>query len=223
MPPVIRDVAAGLWIWRVEHPDWAPHVGWDPAVTSTCVESGGEVVVIDALVPEAGADAVWARLDARAAHDGRRPEARPRRSVDRIVQRFGARAFGPSLFWRDDIPETDLEPIEPGSELPGGLVALYDGRGRNETPLWLPEQRTIVFADALTERDGDLRVWGTPWHEERVLPALRAMLDLPFEHVIVPTASRCTTGRRSSGRSNCRPGSSSPRRYSGSWSSERKP
>ena len=30
-------------------------------------------------------------------------------------------------------------PIEPGSELPGGLVALYDGRGRNETPLWLPE------------------------------------------------------------------------------------
>ena len=65
VPPVIRDVAAGLWIWRVEHPDWAPHVGWDPAVTSTCVESGGEVVVIDALVPVAGADAVWARLDDR--------------------------------------------------------------------------------------------------------------------------------------------------------------
>jgi hypothetical protein len=28
-------------------------------------------------------------------------------------------------------------------------------------------------------------VWGTPWHDERVLPALRAMLELPFEHVIV--------------------------------------
>ena len=185
MLPEIRDVAAGLWIWRVEHPDWAPHVGWDPAVTSTCVESGGEVVVIDALVPETGADAVWARLD------DRRPTAavvlKPDhvRSVDRIVQRYRARAFGPSLFWRDDIPETDLEAIEPGSELPGGLIALYDGRGRNETPLWLPEQRALVFADALTERDGDLRVWGTPWHEERVLPALRAMLDLPFEHVIV--------------------------------------
>ena len=25
----------------------------------------------------------------------------------------------------------------------------------------------------------------TPWHEERVLPALRALLDFPFEHVIV--------------------------------------
>ena len=84
-----------------------------------------------------------------------------------------------------DAPDTELEPIEPGSELPGGLVALYDGRGRMETPLWLPEQRALVFADALTERDGELLVWATPWHEDRALPALRALLDLPFEHVII--------------------------------------
>ena len=67
---------------------------------------------------------------------------------------------------------------------PGRLVALYDGRGRNETPLWLPEQRALVFADALAGPDGELRVWATP-HEERALPALRALLDLPFELVIV--------------------------------------
>ena len=30
-----------------------------------------------------------------------------------------------------------------------------------------------------------LRVWGTRWYEERTLPAFRAMLDLPFEHVLV--------------------------------------
>jgi len=42
-----------------------------------------------------------------------------------------------------------------------------------------------VFADALTERGGELRVWATPWHEERVLPALRGLLELPFERVIV--------------------------------------
>jgi glyoxylase-like metal-dependent hydrolase (beta-lactamase superfamily II) len=75
--------------------------------------------------------------------------------------------------------------IAPGSELPGGLLALYDGRGKNETPVWVAEQRALVFADALTERSGTLRVWATPWHEERVLPALRALLELPFEHVIV--------------------------------------
>ncbi|MGH3015915.1 MAG: hypothetical protein ACRDNN_13290, partial [Gaiellaceae bacterium] len=80
---------------------------------------------------------------------------------------------------------TKPEGIDPGSELPGGLVALYDGRGRNETPLWLPEQRALVFADGLTAPGGELRVWATAWHEERVLPALRALLDLPFELVIV--------------------------------------
>ena len=30
-----------------------------------------------------------------------------------------------------------------------------------------------------------LRVWATPWHEERVLPELRALLSLDFEHVLV--------------------------------------
>ena len=64
-------------------------------------------------------------------------------------------------------------------------VTGYDGRGRNETPVWIPEQRALVFADALTAPAGELRVWGTPWHEKRVLPALRELLDLPFEHVIV--------------------------------------
>jgi hypothetical protein len=101
------------------------------------------------------------------------------------VRRYGARAFGPDVFHRGDVPESDLEWIAPGSELPGGFVALYDGRGRNETPLWLPEQRALVFADALTAPDGELRVWWTPWHDERVIPALSALLDLPFERVIV--------------------------------------
>ena len=54
-----------------------------------------------------------------------------------------------------------------------------------ETPLYLPEQRAILFADALTAPGGELRVWRTPWHEERVLPALRALLELDFAHVLV--------------------------------------
>jgi glyoxylase-like metal-dependent hydrolase (beta-lactamase superfamily II) len=49
----------------------------------------------------------------------------------------------------------------------------------------LPEQRALVFADALTAPGGELRIWATPWHLERTLPALRALLELPFEYVIV--------------------------------------
>jgi hypothetical protein len=181
----LRDVAAGLWLWRVAHPDWDPGVDWEPLVTSTCVASGGEVALLDPIAPPDDADEVWDRLDARPPTLLVVLKPDHVRDVDHFARRYGARAFGPSLFWRDDIPDTNLGPIEPGSELPGGLAALYDGRGRNETPLWLPEQRALVFADALTAPAGELRVWSTPWHEERALPALRDLLELPFEHVIV--------------------------------------
>jgi len=142
-------------------------------------------VVLDPLAPPTNAAEVWERLDARPPTAVVVLKPDHVRDVDLFVRRYGIRAFGPRLFFRYDIPDTELEWIEPGSPLPGGIVALYDGRGRNETPLWLPEQRALVFADALTAPAGELRVWSTPWHEERALPALRALLDLPFEHVIV--------------------------------------
>lgn len=181
----LRDIAPGLWIWRGEHPDWKPNQGWDGVVASTYVESRGERIVIDPLSPPGTAGETWARLD----------DARPSavvitkpdhiRDVDVFVLRYNAYAYGPNVYHRADVPRTELKWIEPGAELPGGLVALYDGRGRNETPLWLPDQKALVFADALTAPNGELLVWTTPWHEERALPALRAMLELPFEHVIV--------------------------------------
>ena len=181
----LRDVAPGLWLWRVEHPDWAEGVGWEPLVTSTCVESSGEVAVLDPLAPPDDAGEIWQRLDARPPSLAVVLKPDHVRDVDLFVHRYGTRAFGPHLFFRTNVPETELEWVEPGTELPGRLVALYDGRGRHETPLWLPEQRALVFADGLTAPRGELRVWGTPWHEERVLPALRSLLELPFELVIV--------------------------------------
>jgi glyoxylase-like metal-dependent hydrolase (beta-lactamase superfamily II) len=185
VPAELHDVASGLWLWRLEHPAWRPGLGWGPLVVSTLVESGGEVALLDPMAPPDEADEVWERLDARPPTQVVALKPDHIRDLDVFVRRYGARAFGPWLFWRDDVPETDLEPIEPGSELPGGLVALYDGRGRNETPLWLPEHGALVFADALTAPDGDLRVWDSPSHEVRALPALRALLELPFDRVIV--------------------------------------
>jgi hypothetical protein len=180
----ILDIAPGLWVLRTPHSDWSPEADWGRLVTSTCVEMEGEVALLDPLAPTEDSPA-WERLDSRPPTYVVVLKPDHVRDVDLFVRRYSIPAFGPALFWRDDIPKTELEPIEPGTQLPGRAVALYDGRGRNETPLWIPERKTIVFADALTERGGDLRVWGTPWHEERVVPALRAMLDLPFEHVIV--------------------------------------
>src|ERR1051326_3353984 len=61
----IGEVTAGLWVWRREHPHWKPGEGWEPMVTSTCVESGGEVLVLDPLAPPDDATEVWERLAAR--------------------------------------------------------------------------------------------------------------------------------------------------------------
>jgi glyoxylase-like metal-dependent hydrolase (beta-lactamase superfamily II) len=181
----IRDVGPGLWLWRQPHPDWRPGNDWEPEVTSVAVRSNGVSLVLDPLAPPPGARHVWDRLEAA------RPDAvvilKPDhvRDVDLFVRWYGARAHGPFLFWRGDAPRAELEPVEPGDELPGGLKALDDGRGRMETPVYLPEQRVLVFADALTAPGGTLRVWGSRWLEQRTLPTLRAMLELPFEQVIV--------------------------------------
>ena len=181
----LRDVAPGLWIWRTEYVDWKPGQGWERAVASTCVEHGGERLVIDAKSPGADAHELWSRLDAAPPTVAVVLKPDHVRDVDTFVRRYDARAFGPWLYFRDDVPTTKLEPLDPGVTLPGGAVALYDGRGRMETPLWLPEQRTILFADALTAPGGELRVWASNAFEERVLPALRTLLELPFERVIV--------------------------------------
>jgi hypothetical protein len=184
-PYRIVDVAPGLWIWRIPHPDWAPPDGGDRRVTSTCVVSGGEVIVLDPLAPPADATEIWARLDAQPPTIAVVLKPDHVRSVDAFVARFGCRAYGPEVYQLDDLPTSAIEPIWVDDELPGGLKPLYDGRSRNEWPMWLPEQRTIVFADAMTALGGELQVWWTPWHEQAVLPALRAFLDLPFERVIV--------------------------------------
>ena len=181
----IRDLATGLWIWRSEHHHWKCGDDWQPIVTSTYVESGGERLVIDPLVPKMPAEELWKRLDSRPPTLAAVTIPDHVRDIDEFVSRYQLRAFGPRLLWPDDVPKSKLEIIEPDTVLPGGLVALYDGRGRLETPLWLPEQHVIVFGDAMTERAGVLRVWSSPWHEKRALPALRELLKLPFEKVII--------------------------------------
>src|ERR1700759_407992 len=135
MPVEIRDVPPGLWLWRQPHPSWQEGEDWEPEVSSFAVSSGGVSLLLDPLAPPPSAREAWERIDAS------RPDAvvvlKPDhvRDVDLFVRWYGARAYGPALFWPDDVPRTELEPIEPGDALPGGLLALDDARGRAETPL----------------------------------------------------------------------------------------
>jgi hypothetical protein len=182
----LRDVTDGLWLWRQRHWEWRDGDDWEPEVASFVVESRGEVLLLDPLAPPpiAGHE-VYERLELR------RPTGvvvlKPDhvRDVDLFLHWYAIPGFGPWLFWKGDAPREELKPILLGEELPGGLRPLADGRGGLEKPLYLPEHRAIVFADGLTAPDGVLRVWWHPALETHILPALRAMLDLPFERVLV--------------------------------------
>ena len=179
----VLDVAEGLWIWRLARPGWRPEFDWPETVTSTCVESRGEVAVLDPLAPPEGSE-IWERLDAKPPTMAVVLKPDHVRDVDLFVARYGARAFGPWLFFGGDAPETRLEEIEPGMVLPGGIRTLFDARWRNETPLWLPKQKALVFADAMTAPEGELRIWNTR-QLDRARQVFREYLELPFEHVIV--------------------------------------
>ena len=181
----VRDVLPGLWLWRQRHPDWSEGSDWEPEVTSFAVESRGVALLLDPLAPPPAARAVWERIDALRPTVAIVLKPDHVRDVDLFVRWYGVHAYGPYLYWPDDIPRTALEPVRPGDVLPGGLQAQFDGRGTMETPVYLPEQRALVFADGMTAPGGELRIWATPWHEQRTLPAMRALLELPFEHVLV--------------------------------------
>ncbi len=195
----VIDLAPGLWIWRLEHPSWSEGHDWQEVVTSVCVDAGAERWVLDPLLPPDDATQVWDRFAQRPPtavavllpdHMRETWSDRQTWSVDALVRRYGCHAFGPNAFDPGMVAqvgpaETDVQKILPDHELPGGLVPFRDPRGWHETPLWLPHHKTLVFGDALTERRGALRVWMSPTHEERAVPDLRAMLDLPFERVII--------------------------------------
>jgi hypothetical protein len=161
---------------------------------------------VDPLVPPPDASAVWERLDARpptavvvikkdhvrprwvgpAAHqEAKRRGDRIEWSVDVLVRRYGCAAYGPATFEPGEELETPVRAIAADMVLPGEAVALADPRGFDETPLWLPEQRVLVFADAMTERNGELRTWTMADIDGSAPRAFRALLRLPFERVIV--------------------------------------
>lgn len=181
----IRDIAPGLWLWRQPHWEWEDGADWEPEVSSFVVESRGEVVLLDPLAPRPSEREVYSRLEAKPPTAVVVIKPDHVRDVDLFVHWYGIPAYGPWLFERGFAPITELTPIRPGDELPGGLLALSDGRGGVETPIYLPEQRAIVFADGMTAPGGVLRVWHSPSLEKWGFPALRGMLDLPFEHVLV--------------------------------------
>lgn len=177
----VEELAPGLWGWSARHPNWRPGARWDESVWCYYAEAGQATLLIDPLVPpddeeggfherldtEVERRALPVRILLTASHH--------RRSTDELAARY------------------DAEIWDGEGALPEGVETFRVEHPRPvERPLWLSEHCALAFGDALTTLPGELRVWwdvrwaeGDEWYRERLLPSLRALLDLPVEHVLV--------------------------------------
>ena len=133
-------------------PAWEKGERLGAHVTSTCVESGGEVALLDPLAPPLD-DPVWERLDARPPPVRRDPQARPRtrRSACSSAATAPART-GRASSGATTSRTRELIGIDPADELPGGLAALVRRAATvSETAAMAARAASaLVFADALT-------------------------------------------------------------------------
>ena len=116
----VRDVAEGLWLWRQPHPDWTEdNDDWEPEVSSFAVRSNGVHLLLDPLAPHPSASEVYDRIERVDAIVVLKPDHV--RDVDLFARWYKAEAHGPFLFWAGEAPHTELKPLRPGDELPGGI------------------------------------------------------------------------------------------------------
>ena len=172
----VDELAPGLWRWTAEHPAWTPGEEWEPEVACFYAETDAATILIDPLAPaNEDAERFWAHLDEDIERHGR-PVAIlltgewHRRSADEVAARYGAH-------------------VHDGDELPGDVLRLAAGEA--DTALWLPAHRALAVGDALISVGGELRLWGAAGSPD----SLRALLDLPVEHVLVAHGDHVPGGR----------------------------
>lgn len=191
----LDELRPGLYRWTSPHPEAVadPEPGspadWAPDVGSVAYAAPDALVLVDPLVEEGGA--VEAELDALVERRGR-PVAIlttigfHRRSRDRLAERY------------------DASTSRARAALPRGVVTLPI-RGAGETMIWLPEHGALVPGDRLLgDPDGGLRLCPPSWLRylrsgmtlEQLRDALRPLLDLPIERVLVSHGEPVLAGGR---------------------------
>jgi hypothetical protein len=190
-------IASGLWRWTARHPDWHPGE-FGAEVGSFALDAGGDLLLIDPLLPADSEAPVLDLLDGLAADRDVHvliTIGYHVRSAEQLCERYGARVHGPNTCasrLRNAALLTELEPGEPG---PAGVVAFPIGRPRRtERPLWLPSHKALAFGDSVvTTPEGELRVWlqdpldakRRRWYRDRFAPSFEPLLELPVERVLV--------------------------------------
>ena len=210
----VTELVPGLWRWTAPHPDWSPEddeggEGWARDVGCLYLETPRALVLFDPLAPadDAERDRFWRGLDRDVERLGP-PHVLltvfwHARSSQEILDRYaGARVWAHESATEkigERVRYTDTFAI--GDALPGAVGAI-DALRADEVLYWLPEQRALVTGDViLGARDGGVRVCPDSWLPEKTSPqqfrkALRSVLDLPVEHVLVSHGEPVLGGSR---------------------------
>jgi hypothetical protein len=199
----LTEIASGIHRWSTPHPEWRPKNPWGEDIASFALVTDGVLSLVDPLLPPAGSDErvrVEDDLDSLVER-ARQVEVlitipyHARSSLD-ILERYGNRlpveAWGHPGVERRLGKSVPLNAIEPGGQ--AGAVAVAQRIGspvRQETPLFFPQHRALIFGDAVIGIEGKLRVWQLVnpdqerWYRERFIPSLRPLLDLDADRVLV--------------------------------------
>jgi hypothetical protein len=190
------ELAPGLHRWTARHPDADPSptpgspADWGPDVACVAYEAPDALVLVDPLVPDDREDLRDA-LDALVRRHGRRVAILTtlgfhRRNKEELAARY------------------DASTSRARKTLPAGVETVQI-KGAGETMVWLAEPRALVPGDRLLGADGGgLRLSPDSWL--RYLPsgmgarqlreALRPLLDLPVEKVLVSHGEPVLSGGR---------------------------
>lgn len=192
----LRELRHGLFRWTARHPDAEtdPQPGspadWGPDVGSVAYAARDALVLVDPLVPADRSD-LGRELDELV-----RSHSRPvvilttlqfhRRSRKELAARYGASTSRAK------------------KALPEGVETIQI-RGAGETMVWLPEHRALIPGDRLLGGDsGGLRLCPESWlrylpskmKQAQLRKALRPVLDLPVEMVLVSHGEPVLSGGR---------------------------
>jgi hypothetical protein len=193
----IQELRPGLHRWTAIHPDAepVPTVGspddWGPDVASVAYEAPDALLLVDPLVPEARAD-LQAELDRLVERHGKPVVIVTtlqfhRRSRDELVDCYGASTSRAKKHLPRDVETVVIQ-------------------GAGETMVWLPKVRALIPGDRLLGDDerGGVRLCPDSWlrylpsamRQKELREALRPLLDLPVELVLVSHGEPVLEGGR---------------------------
>lgn len=190
------ELAPGLHRWTARHPDADPSptpgspADWGPDVGCVAYEAPDALVLVDPLVPDDRED-LRDGLDALVRRHGRRVAILTtlgfhRRSKEKLAARY------------------DASTSRARKTLPAGVETVQI-KGAGETMVWLAEPRALVPGDRLLGADeGGLRLSPDSWlrylpsgmRARQLREALRPLLDLPVEKVLVSHGEPVLRGGR---------------------------